>query len=243
MDALTIEQIRTLPFSINDPDGDYLAVSPEEQERIVALLVKDNSKVDPTTLYMAANTAYRIHKIKEAGFLFYAARIRGYFDAKRFCFNPIDVENIGVYWESQSYIFSSTGLLAMGSTRHCLFDIAKMIVSWEVIPSDGAVYPSGNYERFSMLPKDQWVAIAEEAKGLFKKNIQDNYKKFLSIPENAANFEFVRGYEAGTIPHTQENEQLYEGCVFMVCPWIDFAAEAATWISATQGDLAPEPAG
>ena len=72
---LTAKQIGSLRATANDPAGDYFIASREGQKNIVSAFVEDNSKSDPTYLYLAANTAYRIGEIKEAAFLFYAAQI------------------------------------------------------------------------------------------------------------------------------------------------------------------------
>jgi hypothetical protein len=63
---LTAKQIESLRATANDPAGDYFIASREEQKNIVSAFVEDNSKSDPTYLYLAANTAYRIGEIKQS---------------------------------------------------------------------------------------------------------------------------------------------------------------------------------
>src|ERR1700723_1942692 len=64
----TAKLIESLRATVNDPAGDYFIASREQQKNIVSAFVEDNSKSDPTCLYLAANTAYRIGEIKEAAF-------------------------------------------------------------------------------------------------------------------------------------------------------------------------------
>ena len=95
---LTARQIESLRATINDPAGDYFIASREDQKNIVSAFVEDNSKSDPTCLYLAANTAYRNGEIKEAAFLFYAAQIRKRFDYKRYGLGKANGDNIQTYW-------------------------------------------------------------------------------------------------------------------------------------------------
>jgi hypothetical protein len=60
---LTSKLIESLRATVNDPAGDYFIASHEDQKNIVSAFVEDNSKSDPTSLYLAANTAYRIGEI------------------------------------------------------------------------------------------------------------------------------------------------------------------------------------
>src|SRR5260221_49448 len=54
---LTAKLIESLRATANDPGGDYFIASREQQKKIVSAFVEDNSKSDPTSLYLAANTA------------------------------------------------------------------------------------------------------------------------------------------------------------------------------------------
>src|SRR5260221_5314021 len=95
---LTAKQIQSLQSSTNDPGGDYFIASHEDQKNIVSAFVEDNSKSDPTYLYLAANTAYRIGELKEAAFLFYAAQIRKAFDYKRYGLGNANGSDVQTYW-------------------------------------------------------------------------------------------------------------------------------------------------
>src|SRR5258708_12911 len=98
MSNLTANSIQSLKTSSNDPSGDYFIGSPDEQKKIVSAFVADNSRSDPTYLYIAADTAYRIGDIKDAGFLFYAAQIRKHFDTKRYALGDANGNNVQTYW-------------------------------------------------------------------------------------------------------------------------------------------------
>src|SRR5260221_11163584 len=95
---VTAKLIESLRATANDPGGDYFIASREQQKNIVSAFVEDNSKSDPTSLYLAANTAYRIGELKEAAFLFYAAQIRKAFDYKRYGLGNANGSDVQTYW-------------------------------------------------------------------------------------------------------------------------------------------------
>lgn len=209
MSTLTAEKIKNLKVSSNDPAGDYFIASPEEQKTIVSAFVNDNSKSDPTYLYIAANTAYRIGEIKEAGFLLYAAQIRKHFDYARYGFGETDHINIQTYW---GFLNETTGASvnpAILRRPQEFSEVIDMIDKWEAIPADDALYQQEYYGNY-VIPKDQWRALAEEIKQGFMDNFGNKYKELLSDPNNVEAFNFVQDYNFGKIAHTSENDQKYQ---------------------------------
>ncbi len=212
MSALTAEKIQSLKASANDPGGDYFIGTPEELKGIVSAFVTDSSHSDPTYLYIAANTAYRVGEIKEAGFLFYAAQIRKRFDYKRYGLGEADGNNIQTYWE---FLNETTGASVNPSILRKpqeFSEVMDMIERWEVIPADDALYPKllsdQNYDGSSAVPKAQWPALAAEIKQGFM-DFGNKYKTSLSDPKNVEAFNFVQDYNFGKIPHNSENDQKY----------------------------------
>lgn len=209
MNTLTAEKIISLKTSSNDPGGDYFIGSPEELKNIASAFVADNSKSDPTYLYIAANTAYRIGEIKEAGFLFYAAQIRKGFDYKRYGLGEADGNNIQTYW---GFLNETTGASVNPSILRKpqeFSEVIDMIAKWQVIPADDALYPKENYGSYAV-PKDQWSTLADQVKQGFMDNFGNKYKKLLSDPKNVEAFNFVQDYNFGKIPHNPENDQKYK---------------------------------
>lgn len=209
MDTLTAEKISKLKTSSNDPAGDYFVGSMEEQKTIVSAFVADNSKSDPTYLYIAANTAFRVGDIKDAGFLFYAAQIRKGFDYKRYGLGEADGNNVQTYW---GFLNETTGASVNPSILRNPKEFSEaidMISKWQVVPADDALYPQDSYGSFAV-QKGQWQSIADEIKKGFMDNFGNKYKKLLSDPKNVEAFNFVQDYNFGKITHNSENDQKYQ---------------------------------
>ena len=206
---LTAKRIESLRATSNDPAGDYFIGSPEEQKNIVSAFVEDNSKSDPTFLYLAANTAYRNGEIKQAAFLFYAAQIRKRFDYKRYGLGDANGDNIQTYWGFLNQTLGEPLNPAITRRPQEFSEVIDMLGKWQVVPADDALYVKTMYGAY-VLPKNQWPAAADS----IKKDFMDNYgyklKRFLSNTENAQAFIFFQDYNLGHIPHTPENDQKYE---------------------------------
>ena len=206
---LTSKLIESLRATVNDPGGDYFIASHEDQKNIVSAFVEDNSKSDPTSLYVAANTAYRIGEIKEAAFLFYAAQIRKAFDYKRYGLGKANGDNIQTYWGFLNQALGESLNSAISRSPREFSEVVDMLGKWQVVPADDALYLKTMYGAY-VLPKSQWQATADA----IKKDFMDNYgytlKQFLSNPENAEALAFVHDYNFKQIPHTPENDRKFQ---------------------------------
>ncbi len=208
---LTARQIESLRATVNDPAGDYFIASREQQNNIVSAFVEDNSKSDPTYLYLAANTAYRIGEIKKAAFLFYAAQIRKRFDYKRYGLGNANGNDVQTYWGFLNQALGESLNSAITRSPREFSEVVDMLGKWQVVPADDALYVKTMYGAY-VLPKSQWQATADS----IKKDFMDNYgyklKQFLSNPENAEALAFVHDYNFNQIPHTPENERKFQKC-------------------------------
>ena len=206
---VTAKLIESLRATVNDPAGDYFIASREQQKNIVSAFVEDNSKSDPTYLYLAANTAYRIGEIKEAAFLFYAAQIRKRFDYKRYGLGDANGNNVQTYWGFLNQTLGESLNPAITRSPREFSEVVDMLGKWQVVPADDALYVKTMYGAY-VLPKSQWQATADS----IKKDFMDNYgyklKQFLSNPENAEAFVFVQDYNFNKIPHTPENDLKFQ---------------------------------
>ncbi len=201
---LTAKQIQSLQSSTNDPGGDYFIASHEDQKNIVSAFVEDNSNSDPTSLYLAANTAYRIGELKEAAFLFYAAQIRKAFDYKRYGLGKANGDNIQTYWGFLNQALGESLNTAISRSPREFSEVVDMLGKWQVVPADDALYVKTMYGAY-VLPKSQWQATADSIKKDFMDNYGYKWKQFLSNPENAEALFFVQDYNFNKIPHTPEN--------------------------------------
>ena len=208
---LTARQIESLRATINDPAGDYFIASREDQKNIVSAFVEDNSKSDPTGLYLAANTAYRIGEIKEAAFLFYAAQIRKHFDYKRYGLGKANGDNIQTYWGFLNQTLVESVPSAITRKPQEFSEVIDMLDKWQVVPADDALYAKTMYGAY-VLPKNQWQAAGDSIKKDFMDNYGYKHKRFLSNPENAEALAFVHDYNFNQIPHTPENALKFQKC-------------------------------
>jgi hypothetical protein len=207
--SLTVKQIGSLRSTTNNPSGDYFIGSPEEQKDIVSAFVRDNSKSDPTFLYLAANTAYKIGEIKEAAFLFYAAQIRKHLDYKRYGLGDAHGSDIQTYWGFLNHTIGESVNLSITRKPREFSEAIDMISKWQVVPADDALYDERSYGAY-VLPKNQWQAAADSIKKEFMEMFGNKYKTFLSDPRNAEALIFVQDYNFGKIPHTPENDQKFQ---------------------------------
>ena len=81
---LTVERLRALPSTANDPAGDAFTGTPAALNAVLDALAADSSLVGPMQLFLASNTALRLARVEDAAFFFYAAQVRAAFDFERF---------------------------------------------------------------------------------------------------------------------------------------------------------------
>jgi len=149
---LTAKLIESLRATANDPGGDYFIASANSKRRLSSAFVEDNSKSDPTSLYLAANTAYRIGELKEAAFSFTAAQIRKAFDYKRYGLGKANGDNIQTYWGFLNQALVSPLNTAISRSPREFSEVVDMLGKWQVVPADDALYVKTMYGAY-VLPK------------------------------------------------------------------------------------------
>lgn len=206
---LTAEKIKSLKSTSNNPAGDYFGGSSDEQKQIVGAFVADNSKSDSTYLYIAANTAFQIGDIKDAGFLFFAAQIRKSFDYKRYGLGDADGNNIQTYLGFLNQTVGDSVNPAILRQPQEFSQAIDMLDQWQAVPADDALYDQKDYGS-PVIPKEGWPAVADQVKNDFMDNYGRKMQTFLNNPKNAEALFFVQDYNFGKIPHTPENDQKYQ---------------------------------
>ncbi len=206
---LTADKIKSLKATSNNPAGDYFVGSPEEQKQIVAAFVADNSKSDSTYLYIAANTAFQVGDIKNAGFLFFAAQIRKSFDYKRYGLGDADGNNIQTYLDFLNQTVGDSVNSAIMRQPQEFSQAIDMLDQWQVVPADDALYDQKDYGS-PVISENQWPAVADQVKKDFMDNFGRKMQTFLNDPKNAEAMIFVQDYNFGKIPHTPDNDQKYQ---------------------------------
>jgi hypothetical protein len=91
-----------LKASSNDPAGDAFVGSRESLMPLIDDFVADSSMASPMFLYFAANTAFRLGRIEDSAFLFYAAQLRRAVDFQRYNILPEPDGNNAVTCRSSS---------------------------------------------------------------------------------------------------------------------------------------------
>jgi hypothetical protein len=160
-------------------------------------------------LYLASNTAFKIGKLKEAGFLFYAAQIRKSFDQKRYALSGANGKNIQTYWAFLNQTIGNAVNPAIMRQADQFSEAIGMIQNWQVVPADGALYPKDEYGEYSIV-KEQWGMVADAIKKDFMDNFGNLYKTFLSSPKNVEAFNFVQDYNLGKIAKNAANDKKYQ---------------------------------
>ena len=211
--SLTAEQIVALKVSSNNPDGDYFIGTPDEQKKLVDAFVADNSRLDSIYMYIAADTAFKIGDIKDAGFLFYGAQIRKAFDYKRFDLGDADGNNVQTYLGFlNETVGGNINPAVLGDSKSFIAAI-DMLDAWNVVPADDAVYALPDYQKAygtAVIPKDQWQVVGTQVKKGFMDNFGNKYRTFLSDPKNVEIFKFVQDYNFGKIPHNAVNDAQFK---------------------------------
>ena len=213
--SLWAVEIKGLKTSSNDPQGDYFLGSEAELKPVLQSLVQDNSKLNPIELYLAANTAFRMKMISDAGFLFYAAQIRKAFDTKRFNLAPANGNNVITYLAFLNQtIGQNLNPALMGSAVDFGKAIDKISV-WNPVPEANANYPQKEFGT-AVIPAKDWQALGNSLKQDFLNSFGLKMKNFLADPKNAAAFKTVQDYNFGKLPPTPENQKKYEQALQVV---------------------------
>ncbi len=208
MKKLTVEKIKSLQVALN-VGNDYFIGSPEEQNEIVDMFIKDNSMSDSMYLYFAANTAQLLGRTKDSMFLFFAAQLRKSFDYKRFELGEADGNNIQTYL---GYLNDGAGQninpLAIQNPK--LFSEAiRMIEEWDIEPDENAYYVKENYGEVK-ISKDDIKLAEKESKDSFLNEFAYKQEKLFNNHEGLEAIRFVQDYNFGKVPYDDASEKKYQ---------------------------------
>ncbi len=197
---LTAEKLASLKSSSNDPSGDFFADTPENLAALIDAFVADNSMVSPMYLIVAANTAFRMTRVEDAAFLFYAGQIRAKFDFDRYDISSrADGNNAATYL---GFLIHTTGQginPAIQSQPKQFATVIQRIETWEVVPSPDAFYPEFEEAKGFKLPREQWPTLAQSLKADFLDRFGRRYVKLLNDPEYFKAFKVLQDANVGPI--------------------------------------------
>jgi TonB family protein len=164
---LTVERLRALTSSANDPAGDAFTGTPAALNAVLDALATDSSLVGPMQLFLASNTALRLARVEDAAFFFYAAQVRAAFDFERFDVSArADGNNAATYLGFLRHTIGEQVNPAIMREPATFAAVVTRLERWEVVPSPDAFYPE--FEKAAVkLPRSRWAASAAAIKEKF----------------------------------------------------------------------------
>ena len=164
---LTVERLRALKSSSNDPAGDALTGTPAALNAVLDAMAADSSLVGPMHLFLASNTALRLGRVEDAAFFFYAAQVRAAFDFERFDVSPRpDGNNAATYLGFLRHTIGEQVNPAIMREPAKFGAVVTRLERWEAAPSPDAYYPE--FAKAALkLPRPRWAASAAAIKEQF----------------------------------------------------------------------------
>ena len=164
---LTVERLRALSSSANDPAGDAFTGTPAALNAVLDAMAADNSLVGPMQLFLASSTALRLARVEDAGFFFYAAQVRAAFDFERFdVASRADGDNAATYLGFLRHTIGEQVNPAIMREPAKFATVVTRLERWEVVPSPSAYYPEFDKAAIK-LPRARWAASAAALKEKF----------------------------------------------------------------------------
>ena len=133
---LTVERLRALTGSANDPAGDVFTGTPAALNAVLDAMAADSSLVGPMQLFLASSTALRLARMEDAGFFFYAAQVRAAFDFERFDVSArADGNNAATYLGFLRHTIGEQVNPAIMREPAKFAAVVTRLERWEVVPS------------------------------------------------------------------------------------------------------------
>jgi TonB family protein len=202
---LTVARLKALKASSNDPAGDAFVGSREQLIGVVDDFVADSSMASPMFLYFAANTAFRLGRIEDAAFLFYAAQLRRAVDFQRYNISAEPDGNNAITY--LMFLNETTGMSvnpAIMRQPAQFSSVIRRLEKWEIVASPQAYYPEFAEAKGFKLPAPQWSELARTTKQSFMEAFGKPMVTLLNDKEYFEAFVFVQKVNLGEIPESKE---------------------------------------
>ncbi len=207
---LTVDQLKALKSTTNDPSGDSFIGSYEELSRLIDAIVADASLVSPMYLFLASKTALMLNRVEDAAFLFYGAQLRGAFDFERYDIaSRADGNNAATYLGFLRQTIGMTVNPAIMRDPPGFAAVIARLERWNVVPSANAYYPDFAEAKGFRLPAERWADAAARLKDSFMTEFARRQVKLLNDPEYFAAFRIVQSMNLGDAADTPENRARY----------------------------------
>ena len=207
---LTAARLKALKASSNDPAGDAFVGSRESLMPLIDDFVADSSMASPMFLYFAANTAFRLGRIEDSAFLFYAAQLRRAVDFQRYNISPEPDGNNAVTY--LMFLNETTGMSINPAIMRQPAQFSSVIArleKWEIVPAAQAYYPEFAEAKGFKLPPAQWPELARKTKQGFMDAFGKRMVTLLSDKEYFEAFVFVQKVNLGEIKESKETLERY----------------------------------
>lgn len=207
---LTAARLKALKASSNDPAGDAFVGSRESLMPLIDDFVADSSMASPMFLYFAANTAFRLGRIEDSAFLFYAAQLRRAVDFQRYNISPEPDGNNAVTY--LMFLNETTGMSINPAIMRQPAQFSSVIArleKWEIVPAAQAHYPEFAEAKGFKLPAAQWPELARKTKQGFMEAFGKRMVTLLSDKEYFEAFIFVQKVNLGEIKESKETLERY----------------------------------
>lgn len=202
---VTVEWLESLKTTSNDPAGDAFVGPPDQLGRAVDAIVKDSSLLGPVSLFLASKTAFNLHRVEDAAFLFYAARLRAAFDFDRYDVDRRpDGNNAATYIGFLGQTIGSSVNPAIMRDPARFTAVMNRLDRWEIVPLRRAYYPEFAGKGFKTAA-ETWPAAAATLKSQFMSQFGRRQARLLNDPEYFKAFLFVQRMNLGELPRTPEN--------------------------------------
>jgi len=173
-------------WEVNKPFATFTGTQEEQQAQVDAVL-RNTNRINSMTMFIAADTAYVLRRVEDAGFLFHAATARAVFDLERYPPVAQGGNSPSVY---VGFLSNNAGQVINPATteRSSTYSaIAKRLAAWDCSTIVG-YSPGWEHRRINSSSEscerilDQRTAPMREMAKLFEN------------PEYAAAFQVVRKY-------------------------------------------------
>lgn len=165
---VTVDMLKSLNTTANDPWGDFFIGDRKELDRLLDALADDSSLLGPMYLYMAAGTAYRHNRLFEAGLFFYQAQLRKAFEYERrdMATKP-DGNNAATYLAFLNHTAGENINEAMRENPKIFKEVVQKMRGWKIVPAPNAYEPEFEESKGYRLSPSEWPSVAEKISANF----------------------------------------------------------------------------
>jgi TonB family protein len=189
---LTVDRLKALPATSNDPAGDAFTGTPQALNALLDAIAADSSLVGPMQLLLASNTALRLQRVEDAGFFLYAAQVRAAFDFERYdASRKADGNNAATYLGFLNQTIGEQVNPAIMRDRARFAAAIARIERWDPTPAAGAYHPEFA-DATLKLPQARWAAAASAIKEQFLTGFGRRTRTLLNDPEYYEAFTLVQ---------------------------------------------------